>query len=113
MTPLNFGRDVQGFNAYAPKISDIKYSATLAASTHSTITVPSSAEKWIAVFSYEAVTNVWVAVNGTAAVPAGGTFATTTSQLNPPALTVYAADVIDIITANATTDVGVAFYTTT
>lgn len=110
MTQLNFGRDVQGFNAYAPEQADLLYSATLASGVNSTITVPVSATKWIAAFSYQPGTTIYVSVNGTAEVPAGGTFATTTSELNPSPRTVYAGDVIDIITSNVTADVGVALY---
>lgn len=110
-TKLGFGRDIQGFNTFARAPSSNKFSATLVAATHSTITVPSSAANWIAYFSYETPTaNIWVAVNGTAAVPAAGTFAATTSERNPQAYLLKAGDVIDLISADATVDVGVALY---
>ncbi len=109
---LNFGRDVQGMNAYAPVQSDLKYSATLAAGAGENLTVPSSTAKWIVGFSYQPGASIWVSVNGTAAVPAGGTFLASTSELNPPARTVFAGDVINMITANTTADVGIVLYAT-
>ena len=109
-TVLNFGRDVQGYNAYAPLIAVDNYSATLITGTASNITVPSNHETWIAVFSYQPGVTVWVTTNGTAASPAGGTFSSTNSQLLPSTRTVYAGDVISLITDTATADVGVSFY---
>ena len=110
MTQLNFGRDVQGFNAYAPVQADLLYSATLASGVNASVTIPSSAPKWIIAVSYQPGTTVYMSVNGTAEEPAGGTFAITTSELNPSPRTVYAGDVVDFITPNTTADVGVALY---
>lgn len=108
---LNFGRDIQGYNAYAPMQSTDKYSATLAAGGHATVTVPSNFQNWIAAFSYQAAGDMWVSVGGTAAGPAGATFASTTSQLQPGALSVQAAQVIDIKNnGSGSSDVGVVFY---
>lgn len=109
-TTLSFGRDVQGFNAYAPFQADLKYSATLTTGNHATITIPSNNEKWLMGIVPTPGTSVWVSVGGTAALPVGGTFATTTSELNPPARTVLKAQVVDIITSSATTDISVVLY---
>lgn len=111
MTQLNFGRDVQGMNAYAPAFPDLIYSAEMVLGTEEHFTVPSSNQNWIAVFSYQPGADVWVSINGTAAAPAGATFATTTSFLLPAQLKVQANDVISCYNNSATNqDVGVALY---
>ena len=84
-TDLDFGRDVQGFNSYAPPVSTNMFSATLAAGGNATITLPTNRPVWIVAFSYQPGSDIWVRFNGTAAAPAGATFAATTSELNPGA----------------------------
>lgn len=111
MTQLNFGRDNQGMNAYAPSLSAQMQSATIASGDDESITVPSNAKSFIAVFSYQSAGVVWVAVNDTAAPPGGATFTATTSFLEPAQITVNAGDVISCYNNAATDqDVGVAFY---
>jgi hypothetical protein len=85
MTQLNFGKDVQGYNAYAPSPSTNMLSATIASTANATITLPSSFPFWIVVFSFTPGSSVWVSYNGNAAIPAGSTFAASTSELNPGA----------------------------
>ena len=46
-TQLNFGRDVQGFNAYAPQFPTDIFTATLAAGAAESVTVPSNNPIWI------------------------------------------------------------------
>ncbi len=110
-TILSFSTDVQGQNAYAPYTSIDKYSATLATDTATSITVPSNHNVWIAVFSYQPGASVWVNMTGaTAAVPAGGTLAYTTSELNPGVRTVNKGTQISMITSGDGVDVGVSLY---
>lgn len=109
---LAFARDVQGFNAYAPVQSNIKYSATLLNGVAETVTVPSTAQRWIMAISYQPGVSVWVSVNGTAEIPVGNTFVATTSEQNPSPRAVDAADVISFITSNTSATVGIAFYAT-
>jgi len=108
---LNFGRDVQGFNAYAPTTSGDKWSATITNGAETHVTVPSNYAVWIAVFSYQPGTNIWVDLTGaTAAIPVGATLASTTAELNPASRTVYAGNKISMITDNTSADVGVSLY---
>ena len=107
---LNFGRDVQGFNAYAPAPSGDKWSVTATTGSATSITVPSNYQTWIAVFSYTPGSNIWVANNTTATV-APSAFAATTSDLNPSARKVSAGDVLSFITGDTTSpQVKVSFY---
>jgi hypothetical protein len=111
-TPLSFGRDVQGYNAYAPMPCTNNYSVTLAAATATSITVPSTDQVWIASFNYSAAAKVYVDFSGaTAAVPAGATLVATTSTLNPGQRTVLAGSKISIISA-AIADVVIELYPT-
>lgn len=111
MTQLNFSRDVQGMNAYAPQLAENIYSAAIASGVAQAVTVPDNNQNWIAVFSYQPGADVWVSVNDTAAPPAGATFAATTSFLLPAQLKVEASDSISCYNNSATDqDVGVAFY---
>ena len=108
---LHFGRDEQGYNAYAPYDSLNKVSATLDAGTAASFTVPSNYPVWIVAFSPQPGTNVWVDFTGaTAEIPAGNTFADTTSSLNPGQRTVLAGTSISCITDNTTADCGVEMW---
>jgi hypothetical protein len=109
-TMLNFGRDVQGYNAYAPPFATDLKSATLANGSAKSFTVPSNYKIWNVNFSYQSGVDIWVSINGTAAVPAGSSFASTNSILNPASRTVTAGTVISCITANTTADIGIEMY---
>lgn len=109
-TKLNFGRDIQGYNAFAPQFSDYIVSATLAQSTDTSTTVPSDSNCYIAVFEPSAGATIYVAVNETAQVPAGASFSQTTSECNPAARQVYAGDVLHFITPDIGSSINVAFY---
>lgn len=113
-TLLNFGRDVQGFNAYAPQFPTDIYTATLAASTAESVTVPSNYPSFIMVVRVQPNGWCWCSRSTTAAVPAGGTLASAKSELIAGTIeykrTVYAADVISFITPNTTCDIEVAFF---
>lgn len=120
-TQYNVNKYIQGVNGFGLLPSANNYSTTLAAATVATLTVPNTSamgyanasttyNRFVAIFSYEAAKNVYVAVNATAAVPAGNTIAATTGALNPNALLVKGGDVISIICADAGTDVGIRLY---
>ena len=120
--PINYAIDsfLHGVNGFGAQFCTINFSSTLAANTEATVAVPNTSAlgaannraspMFLAVFSYHPGRNVWVSVNATAAVPAGNTLVASTSELNPPAKVVSSTDVIHMICATATTDVGVSFY---
>jgi len=112
-TELYFARDLQGYCADAPQFPTDIYTATLAASTASSVTVPSNLSTWVMYVRVQPNGWVWVSKSGTAAVPAGGTFAASGSELICGTIEykrmVKAGDVISFITANTTCDIEVDF----
>lgn len=123
MTTLyNVNTVFQGVNGFGSPFCDTIYTATLAAATATALTVPGKAaigmasagiskNTYLAVFSYAPSAKVWVANNGTAAIPAGAAFAASTSELNPPAKIVKAGDILSMI-CTAGADVSIALYST-
>jgi hypothetical protein len=117
-TKIAFGRDVQGYNTFAPYPSSDKYSATIASAGNATLTLPTNANIWLVSFSFQPGSDIWVAYNGTAAAPAGSTFATTTSELLPGARTLPAlqnngtsATTINLYNNGAgSADIGITLY---
>jgi len=103
-------KDNTAQTTHAMVFSDDKYSATLATTTDTTLTVPVEHPKYVAIFSYEPGSTVWVANNTTAAVPAGASFAAVSSELNPVAREVAAGDVLHFISPDTSASVGVTFY---
>ena len=109
-TTLNFGRDVQGFNAYAPRPSTVKWAATITNGSATHITVPSSFQEWVVSFRYYP-NDVWVDVSGaTAIVPVGATLATSTAELNPASLTLLSGTNISIVTGLTSADVSIVMW---
>ncbi len=102
----------QPVDDFSLRFSGLKYSVTLGAASDTTLTVPSTAARFKAVMKVKVGAEAWVAVNGTAAVPAGASFAATTSEMINSTLCreVNSGDVLHFITATASTDVSVVFY---
>jgi len=94
--------------------SNTKYSATLAASTDTKLTVPGTASRFKAIMKAEVDAVVYVANNATAAVPAGASFAAVSSEMIPVngqlCREVEAEDELHFITAGTDIDVSVVFY---
>lgn len=119
-TPFSMTRDVNGYNGFGVQFALDNYSANLAATTDTTLACPltttlggassQTANKFLAIFSYQPGATVWVANNVTAGAPAGNTFAATASTLNPSARQVQAGDVLHFYTSDTNAVVGVAFY---
>lgn len=122
-TQYKLQKDVAGYNGFGLQFCDQKFSATLPATTDTTLTVPSSGSigaplnnvnKFLAVIQVTANLSVYCAVNAVAEVPAGATFLSTTSDLivgsEYYAREVKAGDVLHFLAAEAGTDVCVMFY---
>lgn len=108
--PLQFGRDIQGYNAYAPYPSQDKWVATLTNGTATSVTVPSNYPLWVVSFRYFP-NDVWVDVSGaTSAVPGSNLLASSTAELNPASLTLASGTKISIITAQTTADVSIVMW---
>ena len=92
----------------------MKYSAKLAITTDTTLTIPGVAPRYKALIKCVAAGEVWVALNATAAATAGTTFATTTSEMVTGGYyicrEVKSGDVIHFFSTTATTDVSVVLY---
>jgi hypothetical protein len=108
-TKMNMTRDINGFVDFILPISDTKYSVNLATAVDQSVTVPSDAKVFNAIFGIEPGTVVWVSVNEPASLPTG-TFAISRSAMNPAGLRVNAGDVIHFVTDDTTAEVGVQFY---
>ena len=118
----------KGVNGFGRQFPEIVYNARLAVTTDTTFTVPgggitglpafggvSGVNRYLLIISYEsqasaANQHVFVALNGTAAAPAGGTFAAATSIINPEAIVVKAADVVHFFAVTANTDVSIEVW---
>jgi len=104
----------QPVDDFGLRFAGLKYSASLNATTDTTLTIPGTAPRYKAVIKVENNGLVWVALNATAGVPAGATFAATNSELINDAKSlcreVVAGDVLHFYTATAGTDVSVVLY---
>lgn len=119
--------EIKGINDFGQQPSDQNYSATLTAATDTKVDVPgggimggmtsyngsNTKNKMRAVISTDL--DVWMAVDGTAAVPAGASFSSTTSILIPAGSTkafdVNVAEELHFISKAATTpSISVSFY---
>lgn len=120
VTPFLMTRDVGGYNGFGVSFSNTKYSATLATTTATSLTVPTDGamgggktqtKNWyLAIFEYTSGSDVFVALNETAQVPAGSSFASSTSDQNPAARLVKSGDTLSFITAGTAINVTVLFY---
>ena len=81
---LKFAKDARGYNTFAATPADTIVTATLTVGSAQSTTVPSGADFYTVAFNYQPGGIFWVDVSGsTASVPAGATFASATSVLNP------------------------------
>jgi len=123
-TPYSIQQFIRGINSPGLSFCDTIYSCTLGANSATKVTVPGSGgmgmnasttyNKFVAIIRYSqpisTETDVFVSVNTDAAVPAGSSFASTSSDQNPPGYIVKAGDTISFITAATGVSVTVNFY---
>lgn len=122
-TQYKLQKDVAGYNGFGLQFSDLKFSASLAITTDTTLAVPlkgsmgaalDTVNKWLAIIQVEANLSVWFALNAVAAVPGGTSFAATTSDLiigsEYYGVEVKAGDVMHFFAPVAGTDILVKFY---
>lgn len=115
--PYSFIRDINGYNGCALIPSDQIWTANLGAATATSLLVPSDAAQYVVYINIEPAKEVWMATVGTAAIPAGATFAKAGSFLingnyNPtPAYIVKGGSTLSFI-STAGTAISVMFFKT-
>jgi hypothetical protein len=97
---------------HTQSFSDTNAQVSLLVGAEQTFTIPGLAtQSFIVEFSYIETSNVWVRKNGTATVPAAGTTGTQQyGDFRPRKRLVNGADVLHIITPDASASVGIAIY---
>ncbi len=109
-TLFQMTRDCNGYNGFGLEFSIENVSTTLAANVAQSTTVPTAYPFYLAVFSFEAGTSVWVSNDGSDAEAPGSSFDTTNSQLNPTARKVAAGSELSFISSDSTAQIGVSYY---
>ncbi len=108
--PLLFFTDVQGRSALAPLPPTSILSCSLAVDTNTIATVPSESgiKEYLVCFSNN---QVLMAINNTAAAPAGASFAVTNTFKGYAQLTLKPGDEINMLNDGAdTVDIYIAFF---
>lgn len=105
-TKLNFGRDVQGYNAFAPEPSTDMYKVSIAAAGNATLTLPTNVSFWTVAYAYTPGAEIWVAYNASAVAPSSGTFSSSNCEMNPGARTTPSTNT----TSSGTSATTINFY---
>lgn len=111
ITPYIAQQTVTDFGLRFP---NLKYSAKLAITTDTTLTIPGTAGKYKAIIKCMPTGYAWVALNAVADDPTSAAFASTTSEMltsqYPMCREVKAGDVLHFFSSTATTDVSVSLF---
>jgi hypothetical protein len=108
--PLDFATDIRGFNAYAPAFANVIFNTILESDTEQSMTIPTDAQWYIAAFSYQPGTNVYVALDDTAVSPSSSVFVETTSEYLPAQRFVPGGSTLSFVTPDLNSYVTVSFY---
>jgi hypothetical protein len=109
MANFNLSKDETGAVAYAPPFPIIGTSSILPTNVAEPYTIPSIFNEYIAVFSIDPGTRIWIANNAEATTP-GSSFSNTVSTLNPVSRYVKAGDILSFKTTDSNAMVGVTLY---
>lgn len=109
-TKFSMIRDINGYNGFGLQFCDDNEMVLLAASEDTTLTVPSAANQYLALFSIPSGADVWVANNATSEFPSLDEFESTSSVLNPTARLVNGGDILHFITPSSNIAISVSFY---
>lgn len=122
-TIYNVQKFLGGVNGFGLLFCDSNFSVTLSADSATALAVPATGgiglssstvnNQYVAIFTYTANEDVFVCNNDTAAVPAGDSFASSTSMQNPKGLIVKTGDTLSFVTAASSVSVTVSFYSYT
>lgn len=103
--------------SYIPngRVANTKYTATItAAGGETSFTAPTSSEKWAVVIELETSKFMFMAVNGTASLPAGATFALSDAEMISSRTytirQVNSGDTLSFITPEVSLEVSLSFY---
>lgn len=103
----------QPVDDFGSRFADLKYSATVPATTDTIFPVPGNAQRYKMVVKVKSAGEAWMAINSVAASPAGATFVSTTSELitgdEKTCREVRANDIIHFF-SSAGTDIGIILY---
>ena len=109
MTKLALTKDINGVNTFSREQAQDIVSGLLARGVVDSFTVPLKYQKYEVIFSGDPGFRLWVSTTGTAAYPSGVT-GSTSSELNPGALTVAGGTVISVVTSDAAMSYSASMY---
>lgn len=112
MTKLAMVRDINGYNTFGLMFADVTRGVVPQAGLgEKTITVPADTSEWLAVFSFEPGTSVWVANNKSVIIPQSSDPAPVAcAEQNPGSRYVKAGDILHFATEDTSAKVEVGFY---
>ena len=112
-TRLSMIRDINGFNTFGLPFSDTSFQTKLSIGVPQSLTIPplenANDSSYLAIFSFDPGSRVYVARNATATFPSLG-FSNDVTELNPTARQVFPGDVLSFLTDIDTVVVNIQLY---